>query len=260
MKLTVLVDNFAGGELGAEHGISYYIEHDGFKLLFDTGHTDLFIKNAKKLGIELEDVETVVLSHGHWDHGNGLIHLRKKTLVSHPYAFIKRYRKIDNTYIGLNRDWSFYNKHFKLISTRLPYNLTDKIIFLGEIPRENDFEKQQTPYIDQKKEPDYILDDSALVFKLVDGIAIVTGCSHSGICNIVDYAIKISGNENIKLIIGGFHLKHNDKRTKKTVECLKDYEIEKIYPSHCTQLPALSALYDEFKFEQVKTGMIIEVE
>ena len=100
MKITVLVDNAPGGELGAEHGLSYLIDHNNYQLLFDTGHTDLFLRNAEKLGFELAKIETVVLSHGHWDHGNGLVHIKNKTLISHPYAFIKRYRKKDNSYIG----------------------------------------------------------------------------------------------------------------------------------------------------------------
>ncbi len=259
MKITVLVDNSPGGELAAEHGLSYFIEHKGKKLLFDSGHSPLFLKNAEKLGIDLEQVDTVVLSHGHWDHGNGLVHLKKrKILISHPYAFMKRFRKSDNSYIGLNDSWQNYNRHFKLISTRSPYKITDDIYFLGEIPRLNDFEALSTPYIDSKGKPDFVLDDSALAFVLEQGIAIVTGCSHSGICNIVEYAKKVTGIDNVKLVIGGFHLKKNDELTHKTIEYFKENKIENIYPSHCTQLPALAAFYDEFEIQQVKTGMSIQ--
>ena len=69
MKLTILTDNCGGDTFFAEHGLSYLIEHDGERILFDTGHSDVFIKNAQKLGININnDIETVVLSHGHWDH------------------------------------------------------------------------------------------------------------------------------------------------------------------------------------------------
>jgi len=259
MKITVLVDNAPGGELVAEHGLSYFIEHEEKTLLFDTGHSDIFIQNAEKLGIDLNQVKTVVLSHGHWDHGNGLVHLKNKRLISHPHVFIKRFRNKDNSYIGLNQTWKYYNKNFKLISTRIPYKITEKIYFLGEIPRKNNFEAQSTNYKDKKGKQDFILDDSALVFILDDGIAVVTACSHSGICNIIDYAKKVTGIEKIKLVIGGFHLKENDDITAKTIKCFKDNKIEKIYPSHCTELPALAAFYNNFKIKQVKTGLEIEI-
>jgi 7,8-dihydropterin-6-yl-methyl-4-(beta-D-ribofuranosyl)aminobenzene 5'-phosphate synthase len=263
MKLTVLVDNAPNGELQAEHGISYFIEHNENYILFDTGHSDLFLKNAQKLNINIEKIQNIVLSHGHWDHGNGLTHISrgiKKNLITHPYSFLKRYRKSDHSYIGLNEDWSFYNKHFKLISTRLPYNISNEIIFLGEIPRENDFEAKETSYIDQKNDPDFVLDDSALAIILDNStLAIILGCSHSGVCNIIDYAMKITGIEKIKFIIGGFHLKNIDKKTLKTIECLKKMNIEQLFPSHCTQLPALAAFYNEFKIKQVKTGDIFEI-
>jgi len=260
MKITVLVDNAPGGELASEHGLSYFIEHNNYQLLFDTGHSDLFLRNAEKLGIDLAEVETVVLSHGHWDHGNGLVYLKNKTLISHPYVFIKRYRKEDNSYIGLNQNWKYYNRHFKLISTRIPYKITDSIYFLGEIPRLNDFESKQTSFVDQEGNDDFVIDDTALAFILKDEIAVVTACSHSGVCNIIEHAKKVTGIENVKLVIGGFHLKKNDETTKKTIKCLKENNINKIYPSHCTQLDALTAFREHFDFEQVKTGMTFSIE
>ncbi len=73
MQLTVLTDNCAGAGFLVEHGLSYLISHEGHKILFDTGHTDVFLKNAAKLEMDIQnEVNTVVLSHGHWDHGDGL--------------------------------------------------------------------------------------------------------------------------------------------------------------------------------------------
>ena len=84
MTLTVLTENSAGGSFLAEHGLSYFIEHDNMQLLFDTGHSDVFLRNAKNLNIDIDQVETVILSHGHWDHGNGLKYLSRKKLITHP--------------------------------------------------------------------------------------------------------------------------------------------------------------------------------
>ena len=259
MKISVLTENHAGSNFAAEHGLSYFIEHDK-NILFDTGHSDIFIKNAEKLNINLEkDTDTIVLSHGHWDHGNGLIHLKKKTLITHPYSFIKRYRKKDNSYIGLNQTLSELNRNFRLVSTKQAFNISEKIIFLGEIPRLNDFEAQTTTFIDGKNKPDFVPDDSGLAIILEDGIAVISGCAHSGICNIIERAKSITGISKVKLLMGGFHLKENNKQTQKTIEYLVENNIENIYPSHCTELPALASFHSKFNTLQIKTGMQIKI-
>ncbi len=258
MKLTVLTENVAGGRLGAEHGLSYLIEHDGKTILFDTGHSDLFLKNTEKLNINLiQDIDMVVLSHGHWDHGNGLRYLSGKTLITHPSSFIKRYRKTDMSYIGLALTKGEIEDNFDLITTAEPYSISEKIIFLGEIPRKNNFESQTTTFVDEGGSPDFVPDDSAMAFVMDDELVIVTGCSHSGICNIVEYAREVTGIKKVKAVVGGFHLKINNLQTKRTIEYFKLLNIEHTHPSHCTELPALAAFFDEFGIEQLKTGTVL---
>lgn len=255
MKLTVLTENTASGKFLAEHGLSYLIEYNGEKVLFDTGHSDVFLKNAKLLNINLDEVETVVLSHGHWDHGNGLKYLKNKKLICHPYAFIKRYRKSDGNYIGLNTCFLDLNKKFKLIDTRKPYYITNEILFLGETPRLNSFESQTTSFMDEYDKDDFVKDDSALVIIKNNELIIVSGCAHSGIVNIIDYAKKTTGVNKVKTVIGGFHLKTNDLQTQKTIAYLKEQNITEIHPSHCTELPALCEIQKSFGCLQIKTGM-----
>jgi len=258
MKLTVLTENVAGGRLGAEHGLSYLIEHDSKTILFDTGYSDLFMKNAERLNVNLiQDANVVVLSHGHWDHGNGLRYLSEKTLITHPSSFIKRYRKTDMSYIGLALTQEEIESNFDLKTTVEPYRISEKIIFLGEIPRENDFESQTTTFVDENGVPDFVPDDSAMAFILNDELVVVTGCSHSGICNIVEYAREVTGIKKVKAVIGGFHLKHNNRQTKRTIEYFNSLNIQHLHPSHCTELPALAAFYDEFGIEQLKTGTVL---
>lgn len=255
MKITILTDNFAGARFLSEHGLSYLIEYDDVRLLWDTGATDVFLQNAKKLNLNIDEVEMVVLSHGHWDHGDGLKFLKNKTLITHPNSFIKRYRRINNEYLGLNQTIEQVKQNFNLILSEKPYFINENIVFLGEIPRKFDFEKWNTPYVDEFGKEDFISDDSALAIVQKDGLVIVTGCSHSGICNIIEYAKSVTGIDKIKAVIGGFHLKKVNNQTKKTIEYFKENKIEQIYPSHCTQLPALAEFYKEFKIQQVKTGM-----
>lgn len=258
MILTVLTENMAGGPFLAEHGLSYLLACDEQKILFDTGHSDVFLQNAKKLGINIPaEIETIVLSHGHWDHGDGLQYLENKNLITHPSAFIKRYRKNDTLNIGLSLNKSELEQKYTLITSSSPYHINKNLIFLGEIPRLNDFEAQTTSFTDEEGNEDFIPDDSALAIIQNDEIIIITGCSHAGICNITKYAKKVCGINKVKAIMGGFHLKYNDQQTKKTIQYFRNQKIENIYPSHCTELPALSALYNSFGMQQVRTGMTL---
>ncbi|MUU78449.1 MBL fold metallo-hydrolase [Winogradskyella endarachnes] len=260
MKLTVLTENCAGSEFLAEHGLSYLIEHEGENFLFDVGHTDVFIKNAKTLGIDIKnEVDKIVLSHGHWDHGDGLQYIENKTLITHPEAFIKRFRNSDFSSLGLQLSKTEIEQKFNLICSTEPYYITDRIIFLGQIPRLNDFESITTNFSDELRQPDFVNDDSAVVIIQNNEIIIITGCSHSGICNIIDYASKLTGINTVKSVIGGFHLKHNDLQTQKTIEFLKEKNINDIHPSHCTQFPAMVAFSEHFKIEQLKTGMVLNL-
>ena len=254
MRLSVLVENVASVGFKAEHGLSYFIEADE-KILFDTGHSDLFLQNAQKLNIDLASVEKVVLSHGHWDHGNGLQYLKDKTLICHPYALMKRYRKNDKTDIGIKCDYYGLCQKFKFVNTRKPYIVSKDIVFLGEIPRKNSFESQVTSFVDEHGSDDFVMDDSAIVVKSGEEIVVVSGCAHAGICNIVEYAKEVTGIHKVKAVIGGFHLKNNNAQTKETIKYFKEENISEVYPSHCTELPALSAFHSEFGGKQVKSGM-----
>ncbi|WP_372745789.1 MBL fold metallo-hydrolase [Lutibacter sp.] len=258
MNIIVLTENCAGSGFLAEHGLSYLIESEGEKILFDTGSTNVFKKNASTLGIDIQkEVNTVVLSHGHWDHGDGLQYINDKTLITHPNVFIKRYRKKNNSFIGLKLSKSEIEQKFNLVLTKEPYYISENIIFLSQIPLLNNFEAKTTNFIDENNQPDFVIDDSAMVVIENNQLVIITACSHSGICNIIDYAIKVTGISTINAVIGGFHLKENNLQTKYTIDFIKEKNIHKVYPSHCTEFPALVAFYKQFNIEQLKTGMVL---
>ncbi len=257
MKLTVLAENCAGPGLLAEHGLSYLIEIENDKILFDTGATDVYLRNATTLNIHIENIINVVLSHGHWDHGGGLQYLKDKKLIAHPGAFIKRYRKNDTLNIGLAFSKENLESKYYLTESKTPVNITRQIIFLGEIPRRNNFESVSTSFIDEKGNDDFVMDDSALAIISGHELIVVTGCSHSGICNIVEYARKVTGISRVKAIIGGFHLKKDDEQTRKTIQYLAKLRPQHLYPAHCTELPALQAFYKAFNIKQLKSGMTI---
>jgi len=259
LKITVLTENVAGGKLLAEHGLSYLVEIDGEKILFDAGHSDVFLKNARHLGIDIQnEVNTVVLSHGHWDHGDGLQFIENKKLITHPDSFSKRFGKSDHRFVGLSLSKEEVQKKFDLTERINPYQITTNLWFLGEISRLNNFESQTTTFKFENGDDDFVSDDSALAVIVNDELVIITGCSHAGICNICEQAKKVTGISAIKAVIGGFHLKHQNRQTSETIDYFKRNRFEKIFPSHCTGLPALVAFYNEFGITQVKTGMVIE--
>ena len=191
--------------------------------------------------------------------GGGLEYLKDKKLLTHPKSFIKRFRAGEDKNIGLTLSQEELQARYELILSDKPYSITDQIIFLGSIPRINKFEAKSTSFEDENRKPDFVPDDSAIVVIQDDQLIVITGCSHSGICNIIDYAKKITGISKVLGVIGGFHLKQNNLQTQQTIEYLKSLNIQYLYPSHCTALPALAAFYNAFKIEQVKTGMVINL-
>ena len=255
MRITVLTNDLASGIYLAEHGFSLFIEIDEVNILFDTGHSDTFLQNARLLNIDLNKIDYIVLSHGHWDHGNGLKFLSEKKIICHPKTFISRYSKISGNNIGLDIPKEEILKKFDLIEANKPYKITDNILFLGEISRKNDFESKNTDYIDEKGIDDYITDDSALILVINGELVVITGCSHSGICNIIEYSKEVTGINKINSVIGGLHLLRSDDVLTKTIKYLKSQKIKQLLPAHCTGLPALSLLYNEFNISEVKSGM-----
>lgn len=260
LKLSFLVDNNPGPECQAEHGLSIFIEAD-IKILFDSGQGTLFLDNAKKLGIEAAQAEVFVLSHGHYDHGNGFQHLAfpDKKLVCHPGCFIKRYRKKNSTYIGLKFDKEYAEGNFNLTSTAKPLKLSESVTYLGEIPRLNSFEAQHTPFYKDDGSLDFVDDDSALVIDTADGLVIIAGCSHSGICNIVDYAMTISGKKEIACIVGGFHLKEGDPAIQPTIDYLTKTGANMLLPCHCVDDSVIRFFHQKCSCEPVFSGKTFEL-
>ncbi len=252
----MLTDNHPGGRTPSEHGLSYFIEYDRKRLLFDTGQSDMFLTNAEIMQVSMINIDMIILSHGHFDHGDGLWNLSGGRLLCHPGCFVKRYRKKDRSYIGLKNTKDELAGKFELITSTKPYQISERIFFLGEIPRLTDFESKTTSFIYEDDSPDFVADDSALALLLFEGLFVVTGCGHSGIINTLEHAKKVTGINKLYGIIGGFHLKEINNQTKETIRYIKENKLKHVLPSHCTDLPALSDFYGSFGMALVKTGNI----
>lgn len=275
MNITTLIENTTNKSINLinEHGLSLYIEKDNNHILFDTGKGDNFINNAKKLGLDIKNIDVVVLSHGHNDHGGGLLSFFKENTKAKVY--MKRKASEDyyfhlmffNSNVGLNK------KIFKDYSNRISYvdNFTEilKDIYIitdinknYEIPKGN---KYLFTIEKQKLVSDKFDHELIMVIKEYDGISIFTGCSHSGTANMIQTVRTTFPNENIKALIGGFHLIKIPiikflSASKNEIDILAkkiiDENIEKIYTGHCTGKKAYKKLKNVLgdKINYISTG------
>ncbi len=266
MRLTVLVDNntYIDQYYLGEPAVAYYIETEGKKILLDTGYSDVYLQNAKALGIDLAQVETIVLSHAHNDHTGGLpvfpIQDGSVQIVAHPEVFTPR--RAGNLDVGSPYSLAEAEQHFRLHLSAEPVQLTERLIYLGAIPRNNDFEAQKPVgkrWTDAGWVPDFVPDDSALVYKGMEGIYIITGCSHAGICNIMSYARQVTGCERILGMIGGCHLfEGNSMQIQATAQFMATAAIPKLYPCHCTSFAAKAAINELLPVQEVGVGLRLE--
>lgn len=258
MKIAILLDNTAKEGFKFVHGFSAVVEADK-KVLFDVGPNALFLENAKKMSISINAIDTVVLSHGHWDHGDGLKHISGKRLITHPDAFIKRFRERDHSIVGLEMKKDEIISHFQLQESKVPFWISNEMVFLGEIPRRNDFESQKTTFLLEDGKPDFVPDDSAIAIKSEKGLIVLSGCAHAGICNTVSYAKEVCSENKVYAVLGGFHLKEINQVFEKTVEYLKNEKIELLGATHCTSSEVQEEFEKYFKILNLQTGVEAEL-
>ena len=263
MKLKVLVDNNTHIDdyyLG-EPGLSFYIEEGENKVLFDTGYSDVFMSNAKLMNIDLSKINYLILSHGHNDHTGGLKVLKDEDLsnvklIAHPFVFEKKEHN------GLDISSPVELSELKVkeyIDGTDMVKISDKLYFLGQIKRVTDFENNPVGLKTLTKTPDYLEDDSALVYLADDGLFIITACSHSGICNIIEQAKRVFNDNRIIGVIGGFHLLKKDKQLDETVVYLGKQNIKDLYPCHCVSLYAKHKMYETCNVHEVGVGLELNI-
>jgi 7,8-dihydropterin-6-yl-methyl-4-(beta-D-ribofuranosyl)aminobenzene 5'-phosphate synthase len=275
LRITILSENTAGmGDFLAEWGLSVLIETDTATILLDTGTSISALHNAVSMGIDLTKIDKIVLSHGHYDHTGGLreiLHKMKKKveIIAHPDIWQAKYHRRNNDpeeYIGIpfqREQLESLGALFKL--TREPVKITDKIWTTGEVPMITGYETIDSGLFikqDSVLKPDPVMDDQAVILNTNNGLVIVLGCAHRGMINTIYHAQKISGVNEIRAVIGGSHLiGSTEERLWQTITALHELGVAKLGLCHCTDLPAISILAQEFGegFIFNKCGSVMEL-
>jgi len=271
--ITLLVDNQAQQGLTHEHGLSIFIEHHGQRILFDNGQNKALFMNAAKLNISLHDLDIIILSHGHYDHGGNLAAL----LEANPNALFYAHPDCKNTRYSLHpnhpiKKISLSKAAIAAIETmpsaqcRLITSATEVLPHLwltGKIPRLCGIEDTGGPfYLDKKgTKIDWLNDDMSLWIETEAGLNIICGCCHAGIINTLNQIKKLTGESKpINTLLGGLHLINaNQQRLNNTLEYLIKQNISKLYPAHCTGAEPMALLKDTFKnkVEIAQAGLTI---
>lgn len=268
MKLTVLVDNYTYIDqyyLG-EPAVCYFIEDGSHTILLDAGYSSVFLENAARMGIDLSCVTDIVLSHGHNDHTGGLPSFFGRfsqcvRVYAHPNALLPK--RVEGLDIGSPLSLDELRERAEVHLVTKPHAVSEHVTVLGEIPRIYAFEESRALGETQAAcgccwEQDLLLDDTSLALMLPEGVFVVTGCAHAGICNTVAHAKQVSGKERVLGVLGGFHLFEADEVLKQTVATLRTLGVERVYPAHCTSLAVKSALFAATDTVEVGVGLTLE--
>lgn len=272
--ITLIENNLVEGKksLKPEHGISLYISTKDKKMLFDLGRTDNFIKNADSLGIDLKEIDFVIISHAHLDHGGGLKHFLKINNKAKIYLHEKCKKEYlyKKHYIGLDRKlFKNYKNRFQFINASM--NIDENIALITDFDKKYLVPENKVLMMkeDNEVKKDDFKHEIVLTIKRGNDIFAFTGCSHSGILNMADAVQKRNKKSQIKAILGGFHLSspgtgkmsESKERVSEMAKNLKKMSIEVIYTGHCTGIEAFNYLKNilKGKIKPFNTGTILEL-
>ncbi len=275
LKVTVLVENTVGISVGllSEWGLSMLLDFGDERILFDTGEQGSLLANAQAMGIDLKQINRVVLSHGHYDHTGGLLKFLQLhgsvPIYAHAELFVDHYgcgvHGQGNKYLGVPfRQELLESVGAEFHWCRQPLELRPGLWLSGEVPRRTAFERVDERLIQIRQGhtvQDSVPDDFSLFFVSQQGLIILLGCAHAGLVNIVEYAKQVTGEQRVRALIGGTHLGPASKeQQEKTVEYLKSLNLSCLAPNHCTGPAMSSRLASEFphQFAWANAGHTLE--
>lgn len=274
MIISTLLENTAiSSNYKTKHGLSLHIQTNEHKILFDLGPDDTFIENAKKLNIDIAEVDIVIISHGHRDHGGGLESFLKENSKAKIYINKNAFEPYYNTLLNFMKYYIGLNKEFKdndrIILTDDDYIIDDKLRLFSNVSGSK-FIPSSNKDLLMKEGDDYLQDDfkheQNLIIEENNKNILISGCSHCGVVNIIERGEElIKGKFNIQ--IGGLHLYNPISKKEEDLEFIKalgkDLNDRNInyYTCHCTGIKAFNDLREilGIKMNYLSTGKIIEI-
>ena len=259
MKITILADNTVNARNArGEHGLAFGIDTGENYLLFDTGQGFVLAANAQAFDVGLDAVDTIVLSHGHYDHTGGLSDVLRMTagpvaVYAHPDALLPKYQRAEGGVrnIGMPvqcRD-DMLGGRCRFTPSRQSMEVAPGIRTTGEIPRRHPEEAISEPFCrdPEGREADPLLDDQALFIGTAQGTVVLLGCAHSGIINTLDHVEALTDGKPVRAVMGGMHLRSTtEDRLQWTIRELRRFRISLLVPMHCTGQKAAAALWAAF--------------
>jgi 7,8-dihydropterin-6-yl-methyl-4-(beta-D-ribofuranosyl)aminobenzene 5'-phosphate synthase len=273
-KITILVDNNAkpGTDLVREHGFSALIARGQERVLFDTGQGPALTRNSVSLGIDLATLDCIVLSHGHYDHTGGLLHVVRLNpgirVIAHPAVFSAHMALNDDEEMPRNIGSPHSQKtlaHFGAVFDLLTgfREILPRVWFTGEVPRGicPNSDRRLLRALGKALVPDDIIDDASLILDTSFGTVLLLGCAHAGVRNILEHVRKHLGINRIHAVIGGTHLGLSpEAETDAVIQALQSFDVEIIVGCHCTGAGPSAVLASRFadRFCCGFAGMVLE--
>lgn len=255
MIIKVLAENTSiSNEFGSEHGLSLHIETNACNILFDVGASKLFLDNAKKLNVDISDVDYLIISHGHYDHGGGLRTFlsenKKAKVFLHEVAFEKYYAlRLDDKlkYIGLDDS---LKKNSQVVLTSGSFSISKSVQVFSNITKKEPAPKSNNSLFMEyngQMVQDAFAHEQNLIIEEDGKTLLVTGCAHNGIVNILEHFHYLKGRMP-DYLIGGFHLSSpssGSNENPEMIDKISKYLMgtnAKFYTCHCTGIEPYNRL------------------
>lgn len=253
LKLTVLIENSTHDGLTPEHGLSIHLDYRGHSVLLDGGASGQFARNAQALGIDLTAVEQAVLSHGHFDHSDGLAEFFR---VNPHASVMARPAAMDGDYFSVGPIKKYIGVSRQLLDT------CGQRFDLADGPREF------LPGL--WTVPDSVAHEHSLVAQTETGLVILNSCCHAGADKVVESVLAHFPGTPVRALIGGFHLMgllgvKTMGPTPEEILALGNrlffaLGVEQVWTGHCTGSPAFELLHSVFpdRVQALSTGLVLE--